>query len=154
MKEIREIEGVIVQPLKQITDQRGSVLHMLRNDWSHFKTFGEIYFSEINPGVVKAWKQHKEQVQNLAVPIGKIRLVIFDDRPQSHTRGSIVEYRVGRPDDYNLIQIPPGLWYGFQALNNETSLIANCPDKPHDPAEAESLPQDSDKIPYHWGPAK
>jgi len=64
MNESVEIEGVIVQPLKQIADKRGSVLHMLKNDSNLFKQFGEVYFSEIHSGLVKAWKRHKKQSQN------------------------------------------------------------------------------------------
>ena len=37
MKELDEIEGVVVQPLRQIADHRGSVLHMMRKDSELFK---------------------------------------------------------------------------------------------------------------------
>ena len=145
-----EIEGVIIQPLSQIADNRGSILHMLRSDSELFKQFGEVYFSEIHPGAIKAWKRHKGQTQNITVPIQRIRLVIYDPRLNSGTTGNIIEYELGRPNNYKLIQIPPMLWYGFQALGNQTALIANCADRPHDPVEAESLSSDSDQIPYQW----
>ena len=150
MKESDEIEGVVVQPLKQIVDSRGAVLHMMRNDSELYGKFGEIYFSEILPGVVKAWKMHAEKTQNLAVPLNKIRLVIFDSRPDSKTRGKIKEYEIGRPDNYNLIHIPPMLWYGFQSLDEKTALVANCANYPHNPDETDSLPYDTEKIPYQW----
>ena len=150
MKDLKEIEGVIVQPLKQISDPRGSVLHMMRKDSELFKQFGEVYFSEIHPGAIKAWKRHKEQTQNLTVPIQRIRLVIYDARPHSSTQGKVAEYELGRPNNYKLIQIPPMVWYGFQALDDQTALIANCADQPHNLEEAESLPSDSDQIPYQW----
>ena len=150
MKESVKIEGVIVQPLKQITDSRGSVLHMLRSDSAFFKQLGEIYFSEIHSGTIKAWKRHKKQTQNLAVPFGKIRLVIYDSRPTSSTHEKITEYKLGRPEHYKLIHIPPMLWYGFQGIEDQTSLIANCTDIPHDPEETESLSANSEQIPYQW----
>ena len=150
MKELDEIQGVIVQPLKQIIDYRGSVLHMMRNDSELFTQFGEVYFSEVHPGIIKAWKKHNKQTQNLTVPVNKIRLVIFDSRSDSKTQGKIKEYELGRPDHFRLIQIPPMLWYGFQTLGNQTALIANCPDQPHDPIETESLSSDSNQIPYQW----
>jgi dTDP-4-dehydrorhamnose 3,5-epimerase len=150
MTESNEIEGVIVQPLIQIADNRGSVLHMMRRDSELFKQFGEIYFSEIHPNTVKAWKRHKEQTQNLTVPVKRIRLVLYDARTHSSTYGNIAEYEVGRPNNYKLIQIPPMLWYGFQALGHQTALIANCADQPHDSTETESLPADTDQIPYQW----
>jgi dTDP-4-dehydrorhamnose 3,5-epimerase len=150
MKKSAEITGVIIQPLKQITGKSGSVLHMLKNDSILFKQFGEVYFSEIHSGHVKAWKQHKKQSQNLAVPLGVIRLVIYDDRPNSNTYGKITEYKLGRPEDYTLIHIPPMLWYGFQGIGSQTSMIANCTDLSHDPEEMASLSADTSQIPYQW----
>ena len=150
MNELVEIEGVIIQQLKQITDKRGSVLHMIKNDSSLFKQFGEVYFSEVHSGLVKAWKRHKKQSQNLAIPLGKILLVIYDDRLNSNTHGEITEYRLGRPDNYKLIHIPPMLWYGFQGIGDQTSMIANYTDLPHDPEEMESLSADTSQIPYQW----
>ena len=95
-----DIEGVIAQPLKQIESNCGTVLQMLRNDSSLFNQFGEIYFSEIHPRTINAWKKHKQQAQNLTVPFGNIRLVIYDDRSTSSSRGKIIEYEIGRPENY------------------------------------------------------
>ena len=53
------IDGVIITPLKRIGDERGMVLHMLRRDWAIFEDFGEVYFSTVKFGVIKAWKRHK-----------------------------------------------------------------------------------------------
>ena len=145
-----EIEGVIIQPLKQIADKCGPVLHMLKNDSRLFKQFGEVYFSEIHSGLVKAWKRHKKQSQNLVVPLGKIWLVIYDDRPNSNTHRKIAQYKLGRPKDYRLIHIPPMLWYGFQGIGDQTSMIANCTDLSHDSEEMESLSADTSQIPYQW----
>ena len=150
MTELNEIEGVIVQPLMQIADNRGSVLHMMTRDSKFLIQFGEVYFSEIHSGKIKAWKRHKKKIQNLTVPINKIRLVIYDNRSSSSTHGKIAEYELGRPDHYCLVHIPPMLWYGFQTLGDQTALIANCADQPHDPEETESLPIDSNEIPYQW----
>ena len=150
MKKESKIEGVIIQNLKIISDDRGSVLHMLREDSSLFTVFGEIYFSEINPKTIKAWKLHKSLTQNIAVLMGKIRLVLYDNRPSSKTLGQIIEHEIGRDSNYCLVQIPPMLWYGFQSLDNQKALIANCTDQPHDPLESESISIDSNKIPFQW----
>jgi len=144
------IEGVIIVPLKQIADERGTVLHMLRADSPVFDRFGEVYFSEVNYQMVKAWKRHQRMTQNFAVPTGNIKLVIYDDRNDSPTRGNIEQLIIGRPDNYVLVRIPPGLWYGFQGLNEQPSLIANCADMPHDPEESEQKPTDDPSIPFTW----
>ena len=150
IKESDQIEGVIIRPLKQIIDSRGAILHMMRNDSELYENFGEVYFSEILPGIVKAWKMQTGKTQNLAVPINKIRLVIYDSRPNSITHGKIKEYKIGRPDHYNLIHIPPMLWYGFQSIGGQPALVANCANYPNNPADSKSLPFDSDQIPYQW----
>jgi dTDP-4-dehydrorhamnose 3,5-epimerase len=143
------IDGVIVEPLKQIIDERGKVMHMLRSDSKFFTKFGEIYFSVVNPGIVKAWKKHLLMTQKFAVPVGNIRLVMFDERKSSNTFGKIEVLELGE-DNYSLITIPPLIWYGFKGISKAAAVIANCSDFPHDPKESEKCDQKDFKIPYEW----
>jgi dTDP-4-dehydrorhamnose 3,5-epimerase len=144
-----EIDGVRVYPLKRIEDDRGSVLHMLRADAPHFEGFGEVYFSLVKPGFIKAWKRHRVMTQNFAVPVGRIHLVIFDSRERSRTKGVVREIIAGE-GNYALIRIPPMVWYGFKGVAAGDSLVANCTSIPHDPAEAEMITLDSELVPYRW----
>jgi len=144
------IEGVVVTGLRQIVDERGAVLHHMRNDAPEFTSFGECYFSEMLPGAVKAWKRHRAQTQNLAVPVGRVRFVVYDGRQSSTTSGTLQVIELGRPDDYNRLRIPHGLWYGFTCLSDGPALIANCADLPHDPDDAELKSEDDPGIPYRW----
>lgn len=144
------IEGVTATPLRIIADERGAVLHMLRSDSPVFHRFGEVYFSEVRGGAVKAWKRHLRMTQNFAVPVGRIKVVIYDNRPSSPTLGTVGEYILGRPDQYLLLSIPPMLWYGFQAISESTALLTNCSDMPHDPDESERLELNNSEIPYEW----
>jgi dTDP-4-dehydrorhamnose 3,5-epimerase len=144
------IEGVTVTPLREIRDERGAVLHMMRSDAPDFDGFGECYFSEVVPGAVKAWKRHREQTQNLSVPAGRLRLVIYDGREGSASRGLVNVLEMGRPDAYMRVRIPPGLWYGFSCVGTTPALLANCANLPHDPAESEVLERDDATIPYSW----
>ena len=148
------IMGVALQELAVIPADGGSVLHMLRPDWPLFAGFGEVYFSEVLPGAVKAWKRHSRQTQHLAVPVGRLKLAIYDSRPGSASFGQAREYILGRPDCYRLLRIPPGLWYGFTALGSEKALVCNCADLPHDPAESTRKIWDSLDIPYRFAPSE
>jgi dTDP-4-dehydrorhamnose 3,5-epimerase len=150
LEQFPTIHDVILQPLKQIVDERGRVLHMLRNDSPLFKNFGEIYFSEVLSGVIKGWKKHTLMTQNFVVPVGKIKLVIYDDRPNSISCGKAMDITMGRPDNYHLVQIPPLLWYGFQGLASTPSLLANCADLPHDSMEAEQIAVGTKNMPQLW----
>jgi len=144
------IEGVIIQDLKIIPDERGPVMHMLRSDSPLYSSFGEIYFSTLNPKCIKAWRRHLKMNQHFAVPVGKIKLVIYDSRMGSRTQGMLFEYYLGPPDHYKLIKIPPLLWYGFQSLSESASLIANMTDIPHDAAEIERAAEGSVEIPFNF----
>lgn len=144
------IDGLSLTPLREIRDERGAVLHMMRCDAPDFTRFGECYFSEVAPGAIKGWKRHRLQTQNLAVPSGRIRLVVFDARQASPSHGRLQMLELGRPDRYLRVSIAPGLWYAFAALGDTPALLANCADLPHDPAESEVLPLDTPLIPYDW----
>jgi dTDP-4-dehydrorhamnose 3,5-epimerase len=146
------IEGVKVIPLRQIPDERGTVMHMLKRTDPHFIQFGEIYFTTVHPGVVKGWHKHQRMTLNYACIYGRIRLVLYDDREDSPTRGGIMELSLG-PDDYQLVQIPTNVWNSFKGLGEVTSIIANCATEPHTKEfTASSDPFDS-FIPYDWGKA-
>jgi dTDP-4-dehydrorhamnose 3,5-epimerase len=143
------IDGVRVTPLRQIGDERGKVMHMLRADAPHFVSFGEIYFSTVFPGVVKGWHVHKRMILNYAVPHGRIKFVLYDDRDGSPTRGEVNEFFLG-PDNYQLVTVPPLVWNGFKGIGTEMAIVANCASIPHDPAEIDRLDPEDPRIPYDW----
>lgn len=143
------IQGVKITPLRQIFDERGKVMHMLRNDSDVYEKFGEIYFSCIHPGVVKAWHLHKEMTLNYAVVLGEIKFVLYDDRVGSNTRGTVQEIFVS-PENYNLITVPAGIWNGFKGIGTKTAIVANCSSIPHDPQEIVRMDASSHDIPYSW----
>lgn len=137
------IEGVELNPLKKITDERGSVMHMLKSSRAgEFLNVGEIYFSLVNPGFIKGWKYHKDIRQQMVVPVGSIRIVLYDDRPQSKTKGltQIIDFG---DCNYALLTIPPQVWYAFASKDQKTAVIANATSAPHRPEESLTKPLDS-----------
>ena len=143
------IDGVLVHPLRRIPDERGKIMHMLRCDDPHFERFGEIYFSVVYPGVIKGWHLHKEMTLNYAVVSGMIKLVLYDDRPDSPTRGELQELFIGE-SNYVLVRIPPGVWNGFKGIGVAPAIVANCATLPHDPDEIVRMDPFDNHIPYDW----
>jgi dTDP-4-dehydrorhamnose 3,5-epimerase len=143
------IDGLIVTPLRRIADERGAIFHMMRNDSEVFDAFGEIYFSLVYPGVVKGWHIHTRMTLNYAVPVGMIKLVCYDDRDGSPTRGNLVEIHMGELD-YKLVTVPPLVWNGFKGTGTKPALVANCSDIPHDPDEIKRMDPFTEDIPYDW----
>jgi dTDP-4-dehydrorhamnose 3,5-epimerase len=146
---VNEIHDLRVTPLRRIPDERGAVFHMLREDDPGFERFGEIYFSLVYPGVIKGWHRHRRMTLNYAVPVGMVKLVCYDDRDGSPSRGVVQQLHVGELE-YALVTIPPLIWNGFKGVGDRAALVANCATIPHDPTEIERLDPFTDDIPYDW----
>jgi dTDP-4-dehydrorhamnose 3,5-epimerase len=143
------IDDVKIVPLKQIPDERGKVMHMLKKTDPHFIEFGEIYFSVVYPGVIKGWHLHKKMTINYAVPVGMIKLVLYDQRENSRTKGELMELFIGE-DNYCLVQIPSGVINGFKGIGTKSAIVANCATIPHDPEEIVRIDPFTKDIPYDW----
>lgn len=144
------IDGIQVIPLRRIPDERGTIYHMLRSDDPHFVRFGEIYFSSIYPGVVKGWHKHREMTLNYACIFGRVKLALYDDRPDSTTVGTAMEVFLG-PDHYSLVTVAPGIWTGLKGMSEPFAMVANCCTHPHDPSRTTRLDPFDNDIPYDWG---
>ena len=143
------IEGVLINKLKQIPDDRGAIYHMLRRDSPHFIEFGEIYFSIAFPGIIKGWHEHTKQIQNYAVIDGKIKLVLYDNRSNSKTHKTINEIYLGE-ENYSLVTIATGIITAYKCISKKNSILANCSTLPHDPKEMINYDFKGDKVPYNW----
>ena len=144
------IEGVKVVPLRQIPDERGTVMHMLKRTDPHFTEFGEIYFTTVYPGVVKGWHRHHRMTLNYACISGAIKLVLYDEREDSPTNGDLIELCIGPETQYALVQIPTDVWNGFQGLGTGASIVANCATEPHTLEFSDRIDPLDNHIPYDW----
>jgi len=143
------IAGVKIIPLKQIVDERGKIMHMMKATDPHFIRFGEIYFSCAWPGTVKAWHIHRTMTVNNAVLSGRAKLVLYDIRKDSATHGELQEIFLGE-DNYVLVQIPPGIANGYKAYGDKLVILANCATEPHRPEEMLRMDPATPEIPYDW----
>ena len=141
------MEGVLLTPLKQIYHPKGDVFHGMKKTDPGFTDFGEAYFSTVHAGEVKPWKKHVHMTLNLVVPVGKIRFVMHDDRPDSLTQGQTLAVEIG-PDNYQRLTVSPGIWMAFEGLDEGLNLLLNLADMEHDPDEVERA--DLDKFQYSY----
>jgi dTDP-4-dehydrorhamnose 3,5-epimerase len=149
MEKAKAIEGVKVLPKRKIIDDRGAIFHMLRANDPEFQKFGEIYFSKIHPGVVKAWHHHSRMTLNYLVVTGSIQLGLWDGRKNSPTYG--VTQTIFLDEQFSQLAIvPPGVWNGFKGLGAASSIVANCATEAHDPEEITRRPFDDREIGYDW----
>jgi dTDP-4-dehydrorhamnose 3,5-epimerase len=143
------INDIIITPLKIIPDNRGKVMHMLRNDSEIYQGFGEIYFSTIFYNSIKAWHLHKESTLNYVCISGKVKLVLYDDRNNSKTKGEYQELILS-PKKYFLVTIPKNIWNGFKGIQEGESIIANCLTLPHNEKEMVRREFTDNYFNYSW----
>jgi len=145
------IDGVVVKTLKVIPDERGWLMEILRNDDPFFQKFGQIYVTVAYPGVVKGWHLHKKQTDHFCCVKGMLKVVLYDDREGSPTRGEVNEFFIGEKNP-QLIRIPVGVLHGMKGIGTEPALLVNAPDEVYDykaPDEYRVHPHDND-VPYDW----
>ena len=142
------INGVKIIQLKKIPDERGTVYHMIKASNGHFTGFGEIYFSKIYPNAVKGWHKN-DAVLNYVCVVGSVKLVIYDNREGSVTRGEVQEIFIGE-DNYCLVQIPANVWDGFKAIGGKTAMICNCCEKEHGKFKSKRVDPYNNDFPYKW----
>ena len=145
------INGVKVKKLKAIPDERGHVMEILREDDEIFEKFGQIYITTAYPGVIKAWHYHKKQTDNFACVRGMMKVVLYDSRTDSSTKGEINEFFIGEHNNL-LIQIPKMVTHGFKCISEFEAIIVNCPTECYNhknPDEYRIDPHNSDIL-YDW----
>jgi dTDP-4-dehydrorhamnose 3,5-epimerase len=122
--------AAILTPLKIIPNEKGDVLHALKNHEETFTGFGEAYFSTVAAGVFKGWKKHTEMVLNIIVPVGVIRFYIVDGKDE--TTSTIITLS---KENYHRLTVYPGTWLGFEGVDTGLNMLLNIASIPHNPNE-------------------
>ncbi len=147
----RLIDGVQVKRLKAIPDERGRLMEILRSDEPIFRKFGQVYMTTAYPGAVKGWHYHKLQDDHFAVVRGMLKLVLYDDRLGSETRGEINEFFLGDHDPI-LVKVPAGVLHGFKGVGESEAIVINIPTEPYNHSDPDEYRVDPhvNEIPYDW----
>jgi dTDP-4-dehydrorhamnose 3,5-epimerase len=145
------IDGVKVKTLKVISDERGRVMEILRADDEIFRKFGQVYMTTAYPGVVKGWHHHLVQTDYFTCIAGMMKLVLYDRRDGSPTKGEINEFFIGVHNP-RLVVIPPGVLHGFKCVSETEAVVINCPTEPYSPSAPDEyrVEAHSKDVPYDW----
>ncbi|MBN9584915.1 MAG: hypothetical protein BGN84_10265 [Afipia sp. 62-7] len=133
------IEGVRTISLNNVLTRSGAVTELFRTDWSDISIEPRhVILATMNPGAITDWHRHTRQTDHLIAISGNIKLVLWDGRDSSPTKGKhdIIRLGVLRP---LVAVVPPGVWHG---LRNESGTIAhyiNVNDVPYDHADPDSF---------------
>jgi dTDP-4-dehydrorhamnose 3,5-epimerase len=146
-----QIDGVWTKRLSVIPDERGRLMEILRSDDDGFKKFGQVYMTTTYPGVVKAWHLHKVQDDNFCCVRGMVKLVLYDGRDESPTKGTVTEYFIGEHNPL-LVRVPAGVHHGWKSISEEESIVVNLPTEPYnyEAPDEYRVAWDSPEVPYTW----
>lgn len=145
------IHDVKTKQLKMIPDERGRLMEILRYDDAIFQKFGQAYVTFVYPGVVKAWHYHKIQTDHFVCLKGMIKLVMFDNRHGSPTKGEVNQFFIGEHNNL-LVSIPPNIHHGFKGISETEAMVLNIPTESYNPKEPDEYRLDAHdaSIPYEW----
>lgn len=104
--------------IKFIKNPNGNIYKLIQNDTKKIK-FDELYISELNSFKQKAWKFHKKKIQRIYIPIGKVKIGIYQPKIKK------IKIIILGETDKQLITIYNGVFYGFKLIVNKKSLILN-----------------------------
>ncbi len=148
-----QIQDVVIRKLKVNTDTRGSLVEILRADWSEVcdsavMPFSQCYYSRTKPGMARdenRWHVHQRQEDRFVVIHGEIILALYDPRPNSPTDGRLNLFKMGDsqiPQNQFMVLLPKNVLHGFLAVGKSASVLVNFPTRLYDPSDEGRIPFD------------
>ena len=148
----RQIEGLIIRPLRTQVDRRGELVEIYNPAWKiHPAPMVFAYQAMIRPKAIKGWVVHKKQDDRIFASLGVMRWVFYDDRKGSPTHRLLNQFTFS---DRNraLIIIPAGVYHAVQNVGETEAVFVNLPTKVycHEAPDKYRLPPKNDLIPFDF----
>ena len=135
------LPGITLRTLKNIYDERGSFVELMRTDWTEL--FGEDRISQANlsqtyPGIIRAWHRHlRGQIDYFIALQGSIKICAFNDESKE------LNEIVSNGKSPQIVRIPGQYWHGFKAIGNQKAMLLYFTTKLYD-----SSSPDEDRRPW------
>lgn len=148
----RNIAGVRVERLAGYHDNRGSLVPFMdfsKPFWS--EPIVHAYEFTLRPGRIKGWGMHRRQADRYFVQTGDLRIVLYDGREGSPTKGNFCQFWFAG-NGWLLLYIPPGVWHATQNWGTTLGRIVNFGTARFDTADPDKARIDphSSVIPFDW----
>ena len=144
------IDGVEIKQLVTHPDERGFFREIARSNEDIVREgWKQVSHSLMHPGVAKAWHVHKTQIDWWYVPVGDLKLALYDMRDGSATKVELQDLLVGEHYEAQLVKIPPGVAHGCRVIGGTAHLIY-LTSGTYDPDEEGRLDHDDASIGYDW----
>ena len=146
---LAQIDGVKTRSTPNHVDHRGSVFEMFEGDLGFLETpVVYAYQFSVRPHQMKGWGLHERKVDRYTIISGETLLFLWDDRPDSRTRGVVQKVVMGDRGVRQVI-IPIGVWHLSVNLGDVEAHLVNFPTDVyhHDAPDRLLLPWDSPEVP-------
>ncbi len=146
------IAGVDVRETKNVLKDNGYLTEIWRDDWGLAPaSVAQVFQALLEPRGISAWHVHAHATDRLFANHGRLKIVLYDARPDSASTGRVNVFHCGtaRP---MLITVPPGVWHGVQNVGAAPALLLNLPDRAYayEAPDHWRLPHDTERIPYSF----
>lgn len=125
---------------KIIKNKKSSVIHMYNNKDKILRKVSEVYFSNILPNDIRAWKKTNSE-QYLCVPKGQVLFVVKNKK-------NFETIKLGYPINYKILYIEPNVWYGFMCISKSKALICNITSL--DNSDAKKFKKNKNYFKFRW----
>ena len=130
-------------PAKKIfLDDRGWSIHDMFPDLRG----GQINYSVLFPGIVKAWHRHKIQTDYFCVVMGNAQVAVHDPdtgKTETHFMGEL---------NPSVLVIPPKLWHGYIAVGNKPCGLIYYMTERYNAEKPDEERAPWDAFGYEWAP--
>jgi dTDP-4-dehydrorhamnose 3,5-epimerase len=146
------IDGVIIRPAITHVDERGTLCELYSPVWDvNPDPMVYSYLFTVAPGAVKGWGVHYKRTDRVVQLTGRVKCVMYDDRPESPTYRMINEINTSAYERHLMI-IPPHVWHVHWNFGTEEAMFISYPTQPYNHADPDiyRLPVNNDYIPYRF----
>ena len=120
----------LLLPVETYQDDRGWSFMNLAYGLS---SFGQMNFSCMQPGVIKAWHKHENQTDIWVVVRGDLKVGVIHEFEVSEGIDHKAWYAVIGEHKPGIIIIPPGLWHGCTVNTKKVAGLVYITDKIYNP---------------------
>jgi dTDP-4-dehydrorhamnose 3,5-epimerase len=147
-----ELDGVVATAGIVHADHRGTLMETINFEhpfWDEPVVYA--YSFTVAPGRIKGWGMHKLQADRYAILAGRMRVVLYDGRPESPTFQGFAEFFFA-DEAPGFLRIPPGVWHADQNVGEDPCRVINFPTRPFDRDNPDKyrIDPDSGEIPFDF----
>lgn len=112
---------ITVKPLKRNSDERGSFMELVRQDWKDLleeDDLVQVNYAMTYPNIIRAWHKHtKGQTDYFVVLKGALKICAYDEKTRE------LDEIVSTDQEPQIVKVPGYYWHGYKVLGNEPAFL-------------------------------